>query len=145
MSKEDDQDRRIRAILGDEEDTDFDDAVGAFFDHLKANLQLPCDVTGIEDFRWEEPYVFGMGDQDEYEELKKTQPSYEDRYELLEVLRDGGSEWMMFWEEDIAARVRRISDDKMFVLGLAELEVIDKGSPNHQLVDDYAVWFVNAR
>jgi hypothetical protein len=26
---------------------------------------------------------------------------------------------------------------------LCDLEVVDKQSPNHQLVDDYAVWFAN--
>ena len=31
------------------------------FEHLKANLQLPCEVTGTEDFRWEEPYVLAVG------------------------------------------------------------------------------------
>ena len=113
-------------------------------DHLKAKLQLPCEVTGIEDFQWEEPYIFGAWDQAEYVELKKTQPSYEDRYELVEIGRDGDSEWMIFCE-DIAGRARRISDGKVFVLGLSELEGTDKKSLNHQLIDDYAVWFANSR
>jgi hypothetical protein len=51
----------------------------------------------------------------------------------------------MMFDEDIAAHVRRISDGKKFVLGLAELEATDKKSPNFQLLDDYAVWFVNNR
>ena len=37
MSTQDDQDRRIRAIPGEEEDVDFDEKVGTFFDHLKAS------------------------------------------------------------------------------------------------------------
>jgi hypothetical protein len=41
--------------------------------------------------------------------------------------------------------VQRISDNKIFLLGLAELEVKNKQSPNWQLLDDYAVWFVNSR
>jgi hypothetical protein len=55
------------------------------------------------------------------------------------------SEWMMFGGEDIAAHVRRKSDGKEFGLGLAELEAVNKKSRNYQLLDDYAVWFVNNR
>lgn len=145
MPDEDAQDLRIEAILGDEEEMGFDEVVTVFFKHLKANLQLPCEVTGIEDFRWEEPYVFGGCDQHEYRRLKKTRPSYADHYELLEIRPEGWSEWMMFHGEDIAAHVRRISDGKEFILGLAELKAADNTSPNYQLIDDYAVWFVNSR
>ena len=145
MPHSDAQDRRIEAIRGDDEVSDFDGAVAVFFRHFKANLQLPCEVTGIEDFRWEEPYVLGVWGQDEYEQLKRTQPSHEDRYELLEISREGWSKWKMFYADDIAAHVRRISDGREFILGLAELEATDKKSPNHQLIDDYAVWFVNSR
>jgi hypothetical protein len=52
---------------------------------------------------------------------------------------------MLFWEEDIGAKVRRISDSKKFVLGLSELKAIDKKSKNYELLDDYSVWFVNNR
>ena len=80
----------------------------------------------------------------EYKRLKKTQPSYRDRYQLLSIDRDGPSEWMLFWE-DIAAHVRRTSDGKPFVLGLSELKATDKKSDNYRLLDDYGVWFVNNR
>ena len=145
MPNEDAQDLRIEAIIGDDEDLDFDQAAAAFYKHLKANLQLPCQVTGIEDFRWEEPYVLGGWDPDEYEQLKKTQPSYRDHYELIEIRPEGCSEWMLFYGDDIPAHVRRTSDGKEFILGLAELEATDKKSQNHQLIDDYAVWLVNSR
>jgi hypothetical protein len=49
------------------------------------------------------------------------------------------------FDEDIAARVRRISDGKTFVLGLAELKATDRKSKNYRLIDDYAIWFVNSR
>lgn len=143
-ANQDAQDRRIAAVLGDGE-MDFDEAVGIFCKHLKAKLRLPCEVTGIEDFSWEEPYVLGVWDEQEYERLKKTQPSYSDRFELLEIAQDQYSEWMLFPGEDIAAHVRRTSDGREFRLGLAELEATDKKSPNYQLIDDYAVWFVNNR
>ena len=101
-------------------------------------------MTGSEDVRWEEPYVIGGWSPSEYRRLRKTQPSYTDRFELLGIDRDEVSEWMMF-NEDIAARVRRKKDGKEFVLGLAELKATDKKSRNYQLIDDYAVWLVNCR
>jgi hypothetical protein len=55
------------------------------------------------------------------------------------------SEWMMFAGEDIAAQVRRKSDGKAFMLGLAELKAVEKKSPNYQVLDDYTVFFVNYR
>ncbi|KKM66592.1 hypothetical protein LCGC14_1479640 [marine sediment metagenome] len=136
---------RIEAILGDDEEMDLDEEAGVFYKHLKANLRLPCEVTGIEDFRWEEPYVLGVWDEQEYERLKKTQPSYSDRFELIEIAQGEYSEWMLFSEDDIAAHVRRTSDGREFCLGLAELEATDEKSPNYRLIHDYCVWFVNNR
>ena len=46
--------------------------MGRFLKHLKANLQLPCEVKGTEDFKWEEPYIFGPWSREEYAELKGT-------------------------------------------------------------------------
>ena len=134
---------RVNAIIADP-DCDRDKAIDRLLEHLKANLQMPCEVTGIEDFGWEEPYVIGGWSPSEYKRLKKAQPSYRDRYQLLSLTRDT-SEWMMFGYEDIAARVRRNSDGKLFTLGLAELKATDPKSPNYRLLDDYAVWFVNSR
>lgn len=144
MSKFDDQMKRCEEILGDAAEGTQGEALAAFFQHLKANLQLPCEVTGTEDFRWEEPYVIGGWSQQEYKRLKKTQPSYADKFDLLDIEQDEWSEWMMF-DEDIVANVRRKSDGRKFDLGLAELRVTDKKSPNFQLIDDYAVWLVNSR
>jgi hypothetical protein len=144
MSRFDKQMQRIEAILGDAEEGTFDDALARLFKHLKVNLQLPCEVTGTEDFRWEEPYVIGGWSQKEYERLKKTQPSYTDKYDLLDIEHGEWSEWMLF-SEDIAAHVRRKSDGKELDLGLSELRATDKKSSNFQLVDDYAVWLVNNR
>jgi len=75
MSDVDEQIERIEAILGDDE-TSFEESVAIFFKYLKESLELSCDVTGIEDFRWEEFYVFGPGSKKEYEQLKKTNPSF---------------------------------------------------------------------
>ncbi len=136
---------RINAVLGDREFEDQGEAVEALFEYLKANLQLPCEVSGSEDFRWEEPYIIGGWDEKEYETLKKTQPSFEDKFTLLSINNDEVSPWMMFYGEDIAAVVKRVSDGKKFVLGLADLMATDPTSKNYQLIDDYAVWFVNSR
>lgn len=145
MSNPDDQDQRTEAVIGNSDQLNFNQAVALFFKHLNTALQLPCDVTGIEDFRWEEIYVLGPGNPKEYDRLKKNQPSYRDHYELLRIESGVASEWMLFRGEDIAAHVRRKSDGKTFCLGLSELEVVERHARNYQLLDDYAVWFVNNR
>ena len=145
MTQLDAQDTRIEEIVGGDEGLTFEDCVDKFLDHLTRSLQLPCNVTGTEDFRWEEYYVIGPGDPKEYERLRKTQPSFEDTFELLAIEEDVFSEWMMFQGEDLLGRVRRISDGKEFYLGLTDIEAVDKKSKNYQLLDDYVVWFVNNR
>ena len=142
--KRDGQDNRISAILGDSKNLDVSEGLAIFYKHLKANLSLPCQVTGVEDFRWEEFYVIGPGDEEEYEQLKKTQPSYTDTYELLEIVPPVRSLWQISYEDEIGAKVRRISDKKKFLLALSELKATDKQSNNYQLFDDYSVWFVNS-
>ena len=139
------QDARIEEIVGDDEDSSFEDCVDKFHRHLTKSLKLPCDVTGIEDFGWEEYYVIGPGDRKEYAQLRQNQPSFQDTFELLAIEPDAESEWMMFGGEDLAAHVRRKSDGKEFLLGLAELEAVDRKAKNYQLLHDYAVWFVNSR
>jgi hypothetical protein len=107
-----------------------------YLDHLKQNLELPCQLTGIEDFPWEAIYVVGPGDREEHEQLRQTQPSYLDTYELL-------SFGDITWRSGIMVNVRRVSDKKTFVLPLADLKATDKKSQNYELLDDYSTWFVN--
>lgn len=145
MKSEDIQESRIRAVLGDDEEDVSEETVKRFCEHLNKNLRFPFEVTGIEDFGWEEFYVCVPGNAEEYKRLKKTQPSYEDRYDLLGIDPEADSEWMLFTGEDIAAHVRRKSDGRQFYLGLAELKATGRKSANYQLLDDYAVWFVNNR
>ena len=127
MSKYDEQEKRWEAILGDSPRERKRKLSKAYFKHLKANLQLPCEVTGIEDFHWEEPYVIGGWSQQEYKRLKKTQPSYTDKYDLLDIKQAVYSEWMMF-SEDIIRPCAAEEDGKEFDLGLTELRVTDKKS-----------------
>jgi len=138
------QDARINQVVGADEASSFDDGVEKFCDHLRRSLQLPCDVTGIEDFGWEEYYVIGPGDPKEHAALRKENPSYKDKFELLAVDQEAYSEWMMC-SDDLAGHVRRKSDGKEFYLGLSEIRAVDKKSKNYQLLHDYAVWFVNNR
>jgi hypothetical protein len=145
MSRLEAQDARIAAIVGDDEESTLDEGIDKFYHHLQRSLQLPCDVTGIEDFRWEEYWVIGPGDPKEHERLRQTRPSYRDTFELLAIENDVCSEWMMFHDEDLAGHVRRKSDGKEFHLGLAEIKAVDKKSKNYQLLHDFAVWFVNNR
>ena len=81
-----------------------------YLDYLKQNLEFPCQLTGIEDFPWEEYYVIGPGSKKEHERLRKTRPSYMDTYELLsfddEVESNSG----------IFVNVKRVSDKKKFTL-----------------------------
>ena len=134
--------RRIDAIIGDEDDP----SKGAeiWLDYFHTHLALPCDVTGVEDFRWEEPYVLGVGDPREYRRLCRQQPSYSDVFILESIEADAAdSDWAMC-RDDLGARVTRQSDRRLFVLGLSELKAIDH-QRNEQLLHDYSIWFANYR
>ena len=104
---------------------------------LKSNLDNPVNITGIEDFDWEEFYVLGPGSQKEYEKLKKTRPSYTDKY-ILESIDDEYDEHF-----GLIANVIRECDKKVFQIPLADLKALDKNTKNYQLLDDYSVWCVN--
>jgi hypothetical protein len=102
-------------------------------------MTLPCRVTGREDFPWEERFVFGYGNKREYERLKKTNPSYEDHFDLF------GFEEKPEENEGIIAKIRRVTDQKEFVIGLDWLEPVAEKSPDHLLLEDYSMWYVNYR
>ncbi len=133
--------KRIGAIVGLEEDGEVREVtletLTIYWHYLQDNLELPCLLTGIEDFSWEEYYVIGNGSQKEHERLRKTKPSYLDTYEL--------SEWETSVQEDpsLVVYVKRTSDGKKFFLLLDELKAVDESSKNYQLLDDYAVWRAN--
>ena len=135
----DDQDKRISLILGDAQADVTEETLERYLTYLKQHIELPCQLTGIEDFDWEEYYVFGPGDKKEYEKLKKTRPSYTDKFDLVSF-EDAVDE-----EVGILVNVRRLSDKKRFTLPLAELEATNEKSKNYTLLDDYSVWFVNNR
>lgn len=140
MSKLDEQEKRIAYILSDGEVNEdklwkTSKTVKKYLKYLKENLDYPCIMTGIEDFPWEERYVFGYGSKKEYEKLKKDNPSYKDIFELITFEDDA--------EEQIFVKVKRQSDNKRFVIELDCLKATDDNSKNYQTLDDYSVWYVN--
>jgi hypothetical protein len=138
MSDLDEQDRRIAGILGEDEVPKVNNkTLRTYLAYLKKNLEFPCYLTGIEDFPWEERYVFGYGSKIEYEKLKKTQPSYTDTFEFL------GFDDEIDEGYGILVKVKRVSDKRKFTLPLADLEATDKKSKEYQLLNDFSVWFVN--
>src|SRR6266446_3053940 len=140
MPKLDTQDQRIADIFGTQNVPDVDtETLEHYLAHLKQHLAFPCQLTGIEDFDWEEYYVIGPGSKADHERLRKTRPSYMDTYDLLSFEEDVDP------DEGILVHVRRVSDKKKFLLPLANLEATQKKSLHYQMLDDYAVWFVNWR
>ena len=113
------------------------DTIQYYKEYLKTYISYPCELTGIEDFDWEEFYLIGPGSKYEYEQLKKTNPSYTDKFDLIS-LHEKFDEW-----KGIIANVIRKTDERKFKIPLAELVPIDKKSKNFTLIDDYSVWFVN--
>lgn len=105
--------------------------------YLKKNLQLPCNVTGRQDFPWEEEYVIDSGNKKEYQKLKKSQPSYTDIFEIKQF-KDS-----VYHDEGILVEVKRLSDNKEFVLPLVDLVTSDEDSRNNEFLDDYSTWFIN--
>jgi len=134
----DKRDERILCILKSDDTERTNENLEKYLDFLKKNLSYPCVLTGLEDFNWEEFYIFGPGDKEEYEELKKTKPSYADTFELLELLEE------VDFILGIFAKVKRISDNQIFLIPLADLEVVERKSKNYQLLDDFSVWIVNS-
>ena len=112
------------------------------FELLQSEFQFPFDVIGIEDFNWEEYYLFGPGDPEEYEKLKNTQPSYRDTFKVLDIKKGGYTEWVID-SKDFLAHGQRISDNKKFYLGLSEIKTLNKNSKNQKLLDEYNEWFYN--
>jgi hypothetical protein len=130
----DKSEQRIHSVLGDDNERTPRNA-RRYLVHLKKHLSLPLRVTGIEDFLWEEPYVFGYRDRNRYEEMKKTNPSYTDEFDLIDIL---DPEF-----DDLIAKIRRVSDGKTFQMGLSWLRCVDKKSPDYVTLNDYSVWYVN--
>ncbi|MFK7932376.1 MAG: hypothetical protein AB8G22_02635 [Saprospiraceae bacterium] len=105
--------------------------------YLLKNLEHPVELTGREDFPWEERFVLGGHSQREYQHLRQTHPSYEDTFLLLDIVQNAGD------NRDLFAKVKREEDAKMFEIGLSWLEPADEDSSNYHLLDLFATWIVN--
>ncbi|MGD1704833.1 hypothetical protein [Dapis sp. BLCC M229] len=106
-----------------------------YLKYLKQNLTIPCLVTGMEEFEWEEHYTMGPGSKKEYQKLKKTQPSYTDQFNLLKL------DNKLDVEYGILAVLERTTDNRKFTLPLADLETVVEDSINAELLEDYSMWF----
>jgi hypothetical protein len=137
MNEDKAQEIRIEHILGEDNLNVSYKSMTLYRIHIQKSIEFPCELTGREDFNWEEMYVFGGGDKTEYAELKKIQPSYTDTFTFMSF------DDQIDDRNGLMVKVKRLSDSKQFVLALADLKVTDTTSPNHQLVHDYAVWYVN--
>jgi len=131
------QEQNIAEILTGPDSSVNKDNLATYLLHLKNKIELPCLLTGSEDFSWEEPYIFGGWDKEEYKALKKTKPSYTDTFELI------GLDETVNEDRGIFVNVKRVSDKKTFALPLWDLKVTDKLDRNYQLISDYSFWMTN--
>ena len=137
------QDKRLADIFGTQTVPKVtEETLALYLDYLKQHLEVPCQLTGIESlgcFAWEASYIFGRRRPKEYAQRKKQEPSYRDTYAFLSF-EDAYDPY-----DGLAVKVKRVADSKRLVLPFAHLKVLEKPSNNAQLLDDYAVWFVNGR
>lgn len=131
------EEKRINEILNSEDVSVTEENLNRYLIFLKRNLKTPCVLTGMEDFDWEEPYILGGWSKKEYEKLKKTNPSYTDKFEFINLVEEY-DDW-----KGIYASLKRISDDIIFTIPLWDLKVVDKNDSNFQIVSDYSSWMTN--
>ena len=133
------QHQHIVQILDSEDLSVCKENLERFYVYLSEYLKYPCTLTGMEDFSWEEPYVLGIFDAEEYEQLKRKRASYTDHFQLVRM------EDIIDDMLGILVKVKRTSDKKVFVLPLWDLKTADRNDNNHQLIDDYSWWMTNYR
>ena len=125
---------RIKKILGKDCDRSNQNAI-KYLAYLKKLVKQPCHLTGREEFPWEKPYATGGWESSEYQKLKRSNPSFVDQFELLDLQSTGTDNF------DIIATVERIEDEKIFEIELSRLECIDIEDDNYQLIDDFTAWY----
>jgi hypothetical protein len=107
MPQLDKQDQRIADIFGTQDVPEVDtETLEHYLDHLQRHVALPCQLTGIEDFDWEEYYVIGPGSKAEHERLRKTRPSYMDTYDLLSFEKEVDPD-EAFWSTCVVSPIKR--------------------------------------
>jgi hypothetical protein len=133
------QHKNIAQILDSKDLSVSEENLDKFYDYLYEQIKYPCLLTGTEDFSWEEPYLLGVFDQKEYEELKKKRASYTDHFKMVRLEDIIDDLW------GILVKVQRIGDRKVFVLPLWDLKTADRKDRNRQLIDNYSFWMTNYR
>ncbi len=132
-----DADKRISLILAAEDTSVNEENQAKYLDYLKTAVKNPCILTGIEDFDWEEPFLFGKGKKSEYEKLRETNPSYQDEFELISFVDEIDE------KKGVMVTVKRLSDEKEFNLPLWDLKTADLKYPNYLIISDYSSWMTN--
>jgi hypothetical protein len=128
--------KNIEAVLGDDTERCRANAL-RYLTHLKTVLTFPITTTGRGDFPWEERYVLGGWSKVEYAKLKKTNPSYTDTFDLIDIQPPASD------DDDLVAEIVRKSDKKKFSFGLYWLTTDTEDNPAFRELDDYATWHVN--
>ncbi len=139
MAQHDEREQRLKKILGPDNLTVSLESLTIYRDYLRKHIEMPCIMTGIEGFPWEDNYVFGYANEAEYENLKKDQPSPADIYELKRF------EDLLDEKTGILVKIKRVKDNRRFVIDLAWLKAVDESSGNHALLDDCSAWFHSNR
>src|SRR2546426_8153728 len=126
------QDRRIADLFGSPKVPKVtEETLAIYLHYLNQHLEVPCQLTDIESlgcFAWEASYIFGRRRPKEYAQRKQQQPSYTDIYAFLSFAEEYDP------YDGLAVKVRRLSDNKRFVLPLAHLKATEKPSQNDQLL-----------
>jgi len=128
---------QIREVLGSQVSASPKKQLNCYLNYLKRHVENPCHLTGVDEFEWEEKYLFGSGSRSQYEKLKKHNPSHSDIFLLVRFSNK------FDLEDGIKVEVQRLSDGKNFTLPLVELEGTEPDSSNYQLLEDYSLWFLN--
>jgi hypothetical protein len=114
-SKPDEQDLRIEKILGKSNANVSYANLITYLEFLEKKLTFPIEVVGMDDFQ-----------NQKFTLLKIENKLEDDSYGLMAKV-------IPF----------KASSRRNHFVPLCDLEVIDKKSSNHQLLDDYSVWYVN--
>lgn len=69
MVEFDNQEKRIMALLGAKKLDVTRATLKRYLQYLKRHVEFPCQLTGIEDFGWEEFYVFGPGNKSAFSSI----------------------------------------------------------------------------
>lgn len=105
--------------------------------YLNKSIHKPCILTGNQEFEWEEYYIFGPGTKKQHQKQRQTKASYIDRFKLINLIKEISE------SQGIMAEVERLSDKKIFIIPLYQLEEAEPTTANYELIDNYVTWFEN--